>query len=65
MDFQQHLSTCRAVRTQFSQLFYGVPESFSFTSDGRSVIFLSAAGGGLGGNVLYSVRWAWSVRLVN
>ncbi len=58
MDFQECLSTCGSVRTQFSRLFYGVPESFSFASDGRSVIFLSSARGG--GNALYSVRWAWS-----
>lgn len=41
-DFASCLAFCRRVKVSLSGLFHSVPESLSFTADGKVVLFLSS-----------------------
>ena len=53
MDLSVCISHCRAVQGSYSKVFSGVPDKFSFTSDGSQLLFLSSFG--TSANSLYAI----------
>ena len=41
-SFPSTLMSCRSTRSSYSKVFYGVPDSFTFSRDGKQLMFLSS-----------------------